>query len=81
MRNDVPSDFNGASILHVAQNPVNGSMDLEFGIQLVVDGTDGKVLYGTLGQPSDAERYYLFSNHGRMGHRFKVASQFCSSWS
>ena len=28
-----------------------------------------------LGKPSDTERYYLFSNHGAVGQRFKVASQ------
>jgi len=34
---------------------------------------DGTILHGSLGEPSDAERYYLFSNHGAVGHRFKVA--------
>jgi len=38
--------------------------------------SDGKVLHGTLGRPSDAERYYLFSNHGAVGHRFKLASPY-----
>ena len=37
---------------------------------------DGKVLEGLLGEPSDAERYYLFSNRGTVGQRFKVASQY-----
>lgn len=37
---------------------------------------DGKVLLGRLGEPSDAERYYLFSNRGAVGHRFKVASNY-----
>jgi hypothetical protein len=37
---------------------------------------DGKVLRGELGEPSDAERFYLFSNHGTVGHRFKVASNY-----
>ena len=37
---------------------------------------DGKVLHGTLGEPSDAERYYLFANHGTVGNRFKVPSQY-----
>ena len=35
---------------------------------------DGDVLQGTLGEPSDAERYYLFSNRGTVGQRFRVAS-------
>ncbi len=37
---------------------------------------DGKVAVGALGEPSDAERYYLFSNHGALGQRFKVASNY-----
>lgn len=37
---------------------------------------DGKVLHGVLGEPSDAERYYLFSNRGTIGHRLKVASRY-----
>lgn len=36
---------------------------------------DGHVLTGELGKPSDAERHYLFSNRGAIGHRFKVASR------
>lgn len=38
--------------------------------------SDGALLCGTLGEPSDAERYYLFSNHGTVGQRFKVASPY-----
>lgn len=37
---------------------------------------DGMVLRGRLGEPSDAERYYLFTNHGAVGQRFKVASDY-----
>lgn len=37
---------------------------------------DGNVLYGALGDGSDAERYYLFTNHGAVRQRFRVASQF-----
>lgn len=37
---------------------------------------DGKLVEGVLGQPSDAERYYLFTNHGRIGQRLKVASEY-----
>ncbi len=37
---------------------------------------DGTVLEGKLGEPSDAERFYLFSNRGTVGHRFKVASSY-----
>jgi len=37
---------------------------------------DGEVLNGTLGEPSDAERYYLFSNRGKVGQRLKVASRY-----
>lgn len=37
---------------------------------------DGKVVTGMLGDAGDAERYYLFSNHGAVGQRFKVASDY-----
>ncbi|SRR6056297_1175402 len=37
---------------------------------------DGTVLQGQLGEPSDAERYFLFTNHGTVGQRFKVASEY-----
>lgn len=36
---------------------------------------DGKITSGHLGEPSEAERFYLFSDHGRVGHRLKLASQ------
>ena len=37
---------------------------------------DGEVLQGMLGDASDADRHYLFTNHGTVGQRFKVASQY-----
>ena len=37
---------------------------------------DGKIVHGVLGEPSDAERYYLFSHRGTVGHRLKVVSPF-----
>ena len=37
---------------------------------------DGKRLEGVLGQPSDAERFYLFANRGTPGQRFRVASDY-----
>lgn len=37
---------------------------------------DGRVLQGRLGEGDDLERYYLFSNHGAVGQRFKVASDY-----
>ncbi len=37
---------------------------------------DGRVLYGVVGEASDAERFFLFSNWGRLGQRFKVASDY-----
>jgi hypothetical protein len=49
---------------------------LEITFEFVGGPNDGKVLHGTLGEPSDAERYYLCSNHGTVGQRFKVASQY-----
>lgn len=37
---------------------------------------DGRTFHGALGDGSDAERYYLVTNHGAIGYRFKVASDF-----
>jgi len=37
---------------------------------------DGEQLHGVLGDGSDAERYFLASNRGRIGQRFKIASQY-----
>ena len=37
---------------------------------------DGRIVHGMLGEPSDAERHYLFTNHGRVGLHFKVASDY-----
>lgn len=37
---------------------------------------DGKRLHGVVGDGSDAERYFLFSNRGRVGQRFRVASPY-----
>jgi putative transcriptional regulator len=38
--------------------------------------SDGKVVEGRLGVPSDAERHYLFSDRGRIGQKFSVASDY-----
>jgi hypothetical protein len=37
---------------------------------------DGKMVQGIVGEASDAERYFLFSDWGRVGQRFKVASDY-----
>ncbi|MEX0819948.1 MAG: YqgE/AlgH family protein [Pirellulaceae bacterium] len=37
---------------------------------------DGRVEQGELGESSDAKRHYLLSQHGRVGQRFPVASDF-----
>jgi hypothetical protein len=47
---------------------------LKITFEFVGGPNDGKVLHGRLGKTSDAERYYLFTNHGAVGQRFKVAS-------
>ena len=49
---------------------------LQIRFEFVGGPHDGKVLHGILGQPSDAERYYLFTNHGTVGNRVKVASPY-----
>jgi hypothetical protein len=37
---------------------------------------DGRILHGRLGEGDDLDRYYLFSNRGAVGQRFKVASDY-----
>jgi len=37
---------------------------------------DGRTLEGVVGEGSDAERHFLFSNWGTVGQRFKVASDY-----
>jgi len=37
---------------------------------------DGKIVEGSLGEAGPAERLYLFSNRGKIGQRFKVASDY-----
>ena len=37
---------------------------------------DGQTHVGILGKGSDAERYYLLTNHGALGQRIKVASDY-----
>jgi hypothetical protein len=37
---------------------------------------DGRTLAGMLGDQDEVGRYYLLSNHGRLGQRFRVASQY-----
>lgn len=49
---------------------------LKITFEFVGGPNDGVSLEGTLGDASDAERYYLFTNHGTVGQRFKVASEF-----
>ena len=49
---------------------------LKITFEFVGGPNDGKVLLGTLGEPSDAERYFLFTNHGAVGQRLKVASHY-----
>lgn len=49
---------------------------LRISFEFVGGPNDGKALHGSLGDASDAERYYLFTNHGHVGQRFKVASDF-----
>jgi hypothetical protein len=49
---------------------------LRINFEFVGGPNDGKVVQGWLGEPSDAERHYLFSHHGRIGQRLKVASPY-----
>ena len=37
---------------------------------------DGETVVGQLGEQSEADRYYALTNHGRVGQRFRIASQY-----
>lgn len=49
---------------------------LRINFEFVGGPNDGKHLRGTLGESSDAERYYVISNRGAVGQPFSVASPF-----
>lgn len=49
---------------------------MEITFEFVGGPHDGKVATGRLGEAGEAERHYLFTNHGMIGHRFKVASDY-----
>lgn len=49
---------------------------LNITFEFVGGPNDGKIVEGLLGAAGDAERHYLFSNHGKVGQRFKVASDY-----
>jgi hypothetical protein len=37
---------------------------------------DGKTVVGEQGEQDEADRYYTLTNHGRVGQRFRTASQY-----
>ncbi len=37
---------------------------------------DGKRIEGEAGEPGEAEKYYALSYHGRVGQRFRAASEY-----
>jgi hypothetical protein len=37
---------------------------------------DGKTVIGESGQQDEADRYYALTNHGRVGQRFRTASEY-----
>ena len=37
---------------------------------------DGKTVTGKRGEPGEAQRYYVLSHHGRLGQRFRTASEY-----
>ena len=49
---------------------------MKIAFEFVGGPLDGKTLVGVLGNGSDAERHYLFTNHGTVGQTFKVASDY-----
>lgn len=44
--------------------------------QFVGGPLDGKTVVGVLGEQDEAERYYALSHHGRVGQRFRIASEY-----
>ena len=49
---------------------------LEIIFEFVGGPLDGETLIGNLGYGDDAEKYYLLTNHGAIGQRFRVASDY-----
>ena len=49
---------------------------LKITFQFVGGPFDGETLVGDLGDGGDAERFYLLTNRGAIGQRFKVASDY-----
>jgi hypothetical protein len=37
---------------------------------------DGKSIVGEAGEQDEADRYYTLTNHGRIGQRFRIASEY-----
>ena len=37
---------------------------------------DGKTVMGESGEQDEADRYFSLTNHGRIGQRFRIASQY-----
>jgi hypothetical protein len=37
---------------------------------------DGETLIGRFGEGDEAEKYFVLSNHGRVGQRFRIASEY-----
>jgi hypothetical protein len=37
---------------------------------------DGETLFGRMGGQGQADRYYMLTNHGRLGQRFRTASEY-----
>lgn len=37
---------------------------------------DGKTVSGDAGEPGEAQRYYVLTYHGRLGQRFRTASEY-----
>ena len=81
-RSHFPSDQggNGIDLGHPPMSlPVRFSIrgdNLKIVFEFIGGPYDGKILHGVLGEPSDAERYFLFSNRAAIGYRFRVLSEY-----
>jgi hypothetical protein len=56
--------------------PIRRSAMLKIVFEFVGGPHDGRILRGVVGEASDAERCFLVSNWGRVGQRFKIASDY-----
>ena len=53
---------------------MNGAMRIVF--KFTGGPLDGKTVIGESGEQDEADRYFALTNHGQIGQRFRIASQY-----